>query len=389
MREKYIDILNIFSCFAVVMLHHNNIVHSFVPTAEWDYGLINEVLFYFAVPVFLMISGACLFNYRERYSTKVFFKKRVNRILVPYLFWSAVYFVLKCWSLGIVISDLPLKIVVRCIVFCKANPIFYFFPLIFSLYMLMPVFSNFNQKDDRPFLWNLVKIYFVIGAVISPFAKIFNMVFTGCNVASSAAFFAGVLYYLKRKKSVSWRKIFGYALCCAASYIIYYITTLEYNINDVSITLIYAFPIYILLGYLLSTQDIDREYRIIVYLLAVASMFVRWFVMYYLSYKYNVIYYGISNYTYFIAVFSSCALFMWIKYSAFYNKINSDVLQTIASCSFGVFLVHIIIMDYFLHHVAFLSVHWQSIAPFCTYALAVGLIWLYRKSPYAKYLLGG
>lgn len=76
----YLDILNIFACFAVLMLHHNGIVHTYnVFTAPWKEALIFEVIFYWAVPVFFMITGATLLNYRKRYSTKAFFQKRILR----------------------------------------------------------------------------------------------------------------------------------------------------------------------------------------------------------------------------------------------------------------------------------------------------------------------
>ena len=70
-RVLYFDILNIFACFSVICLHHNSIVHSFMGDTAWKQALIVEVLFYWAVPVFLMLSGANLMNYRERYTESV------------------------------------------------------------------------------------------------------------------------------------------------------------------------------------------------------------------------------------------------------------------------------------------------------------------------------
>ena len=76
-RILYLDVLNIFACFAVLMLHHNGIVHNYnVNSLAWKQALIFEVLFYWAVPIFFMLTGATLVSYREQYSTKVFFTKR-------------------------------------------------------------------------------------------------------------------------------------------------------------------------------------------------------------------------------------------------------------------------------------------------------------------------
>ena len=52
--------------------------------------MLVEVGFYWAVPIFLMLSGATLMNYREKYSTKTFFSKRLSRVVFPWIFWSFV-----------------------------------------------------------------------------------------------------------------------------------------------------------------------------------------------------------------------------------------------------------------------------------------------------------
>lgn len=52
-RVVYFDILNILACFAVLLLHHNGIVHYYdVNSLAWKQSLAFEVLFYWAVPVF-------------------------------------------------------------------------------------------------------------------------------------------------------------------------------------------------------------------------------------------------------------------------------------------------------------------------------------------------
>ena len=63
----YFDLLNIFACFAVVALHVNGAVHTFAKTRNWVSCMFIEALFYFAVPVFFMLTGATLINYRKRY----------------------------------------------------------------------------------------------------------------------------------------------------------------------------------------------------------------------------------------------------------------------------------------------------------------------------------
>lgn len=100
---SFIDIMNILACISVVCLHHNGLVHTYYDTPGWRQSLVVECVFYWAVPIFFMITGATLMNYREKYSTKEFFKKRFVRTVIPWLFWSAVTLIVNsnstCWHL--------------------------------------------------------------------------------------------------------------------------------------------------------------------------------------------------------------------------------------------------------------------------------------------------
>lgn len=74
-RIVYYDILNVLAIIAVVALHCNGIVHNFSTNYKraWMTSLIVECICYWAVPIFLMLSGATLMKYREKYNTKTFF----------------------------------------------------------------------------------------------------------------------------------------------------------------------------------------------------------------------------------------------------------------------------------------------------------------------------
>lgn len=92
-RLYYIDILNILSCFAVVVLHCSGGVFYYQKTRLWFIYMFLQTVAHFAVPVFFMITGANLLDYRKKYDTKTFFKKRAARTLAPFLFWSLLYWV--------------------------------------------------------------------------------------------------------------------------------------------------------------------------------------------------------------------------------------------------------------------------------------------------------
>lgn len=72
-RLEY-DLMNILSCIAVVALHVNCKVWAYSQNAYWYRSLLVTSLLYWAVPIFVMISGATLIDYRKRYDTVTFLK---------------------------------------------------------------------------------------------------------------------------------------------------------------------------------------------------------------------------------------------------------------------------------------------------------------------------
>lgn len=79
-RLVFIDVLNIVSSFAVVLLHTSLGVFSSERSVSWVVSLACQSFAIFAVPIFFMVSGMNLLTYRSRYSTKEFFRKRFLRV---------------------------------------------------------------------------------------------------------------------------------------------------------------------------------------------------------------------------------------------------------------------------------------------------------------------
>lgn len=79
-KEKfvtYFDVLNIIACLAVLILHHNGIVWQFSKSWSWRISLLVECAFYWAVPIFLMLSGATLMNLQRKVFDTDFFQKKI------------------------------------------------------------------------------------------------------------------------------------------------------------------------------------------------------------------------------------------------------------------------------------------------------------------------
>lgn len=90
-QYEYITLLHVVSMVAVVCLHTNRCFWDFSATAGyWASANVIECLFYFAVPVFFMLTGATLMDYSDRYDTVTFYKRRAKKILLPFVVWSLV-----------------------------------------------------------------------------------------------------------------------------------------------------------------------------------------------------------------------------------------------------------------------------------------------------------
>lgn len=92
-RIGYISLASVLSAIAVVFLHVNESVKFFAPNMDWFSTNIIHSIFFPAVPIFFMISGAMLLNFKEKYDLKTYFHKRISKTVIPISFGvSLVYF---------------------------------------------------------------------------------------------------------------------------------------------------------------------------------------------------------------------------------------------------------------------------------------------------------
>src|SRR6478735_4906834 len=91
-RIGWIDSVRVLACFLVVVSHSTD---AFVQTPD---GSVDGVAAFFVggvracVPLFVMISGALLLPMRG--TAQEFFKRRLSRVIVPFLIWGVVLAVL-------------------------------------------------------------------------------------------------------------------------------------------------------------------------------------------------------------------------------------------------------------------------------------------------------
>ena len=143
----FVDVLNIISCFAVVCLHTSLGVFSPQRTRLWAFQELMQAVFIFAVPIFFMVSGMNLLDYRKKYSTKVFFKKRFVRVGRALILGSIACYLLFGLLPNLFYGAQSIADSFGFVDFCKR-----FLTKLYYRYLLVPVFHHlFVSADSAAF----------------------------------------------------------------------------------------------------------------------------------------------------------------------------------------------------------------------------------------------
>ena len=333
-RVIYFDLLNITASFAVVAMHCNGIVHSFSNTLSWKQSLIVEVAAYWAVPVFFMLSGATLMEYRSKYTTKVFLKKRAEKTLIPFIVWSILALIFKSLTGAIAIKSLSVRELLSMFINCKIENIYWFFIPLFAVYLCIPVLACLIQDSYR---W--VEYMIVVGIAtisIAPFL---------CNV-------------------------------------------LEIPFNTfMSFPLTGGYVLYVLLGFWLSKADLSKNERILIYLLGIGGAFARYCGTYFLSIKngeLNKLFWGYLNWP---ALLLAVAVFVWFRYHDWNWIEKNSILRAgvieMAGCSFGVYLTHIFVINIVCSvcNVNVSGGKWRTLGVILVYGLSLIIVKILKRIP--------
>ncbi len=146
-KKDYITFLSVISAISVVILHTNGCFWNYSKERYWLTANIIESVFYFAVPIFFMITGITLIDYRDKYSTKEYFKKRFIKTVIPFLVWSIIAVLYSIFYLKKTSIDwLSFKLIFNGIVDTKFVTIYWFFIPLFIIYLIIPILSAIDKK---------------------------------------------------------------------------------------------------------------------------------------------------------------------------------------------------------------------------------------------------
>lgn len=164
-HKSEIDVLRIAAVCAVVMIHIAAVYSVKVETCDeliWRISLIYNCASRWAVPVFVMISGVLILNLKCKemiFTCPIsFYRRRFAKILVPMLFFSVAYMVIRYVRDGVLAEQLFIDLV------C-GRPYYHlwFLYMIAMLYLCVPVIGYFYFMFPERVVF-LVAAFCVLGA---------------------------------------------------------------------------------------------------------------------------------------------------------------------------------------------------------------------------------
>lgn len=349
MEKKYnitYDVLTIIACLMVVFFHMNGIVYHYSDSLSWKISVAERSVVCSAVPIFFMLSGAKLMNYRSSCTTKAYIIKRLCRVGIPFLFWNAFY-VAYILFLPTEKSIDSVKDFISMFLHLEFQNRYWFFYPLFAVYAAIPVFSLVLQVENhRKYLWYTVLVTFGLNWVLEPLCSIF-----------------GIRYNFYMEMPV-----------CS------------------------GYMMYAVLGYLLSTEKLNRRKRITLYILALCSViFAVWYTIT-ASGTDGKIETLLFSYEYFPSALTGAAIFVFIKH-LFEEPLKNNVLQrggkctklirTVSGCCMGVWLTHSLAIQVvsFLTDLPESNYVWRFVCPLIVFAACAAATWIVKKIPVIKHIV--
>ena len=338
-RNNFIVLASVIAMIAVVYLHANGIFWSYSSDPHWMFGNAIECIGYFAVPVFFMITGANLLDYPDRYDTKTYFKKRVQKTVIPYLFWGTGYLVYQLFFTSAYEGEtLNFLFFYKKIILGEAVSVYWFFLSLFHVYVAIPLLAYIPKKKKKELFTLYAVLYFGLN-VFLPFVS---------------------------------NHFFGQDLTP--------IQVIGFN----------SYVFFAVVGYLITKEEMKPIYRMGIYGLGILGFCLHYFGTASLTKEAGEVISTYKGYGNLPSVLYSVGVFVFIKYGVEkFMKKENKVISFLSGYTYAVYLLHIFFLHFFERHqiVSIVSYRYRLGIPWLVIALCIGVTWLIRKIPLGNRIL--
>ncbi|WP_260262000.1 acyltransferase [Vibrio intestinalis] len=162
-RIRFFDLLRCVAAVAVIAIHvlapYRHELGQ-IPFDQWLTAVSVNSVTRWAVPVFILITGALMLSDKRDFELGYYVKRRLGKVLVPFLVWSLFYAYLSGWSaLGFdgqqafeVLADSPNQAT-----YYHLGFFYYFIPL----YFVIPFFQWLVKRGNHEAIYAFVAIWLV------------------------------------------------------------------------------------------------------------------------------------------------------------------------------------------------------------------------------------
>lgn len=344
-RVIYVDVLRIVAIFMVVVIHvsSSNWFKPGVDSFEWQVFNIFDSITRSAVPIFVMISGMFFLNPTKQFSIESLYKKNIVGLLVPYIFWSIVYAIFTFYYRNLEWNENSFDWFIKYII--ESDNILWYLPMLMGVYILVPVLRPITEEKNKKALQYILIVFFIFGIVI----RTLNQFDLNEN--------------------------------------------LLLILNKIQLDGFVQYVGYFLLGYYLFTFEFKKKWRIVIYILGIASVFATIFVGQHFALQANRPYNLLFGNHMLTSFFEGMAIIVFFKSNKFIAKIgeNPNIRRRIVQFSgitFGIYLIHDMIIKIFLR-LGFSTLSFNPIFSVVVISITVFIVsaflsYLLRKIPLFK-----
>lgn len=345
---EWMDNLRALATFGVIIIHVSTPVVKMAYGGRqmdfWWVGNMFDSAVRFAVPAFLMLSGASLLN--KEYELKDFYIKRIKRVLIPFLFWMLAYWVFFWFT------DHPEKHphadfgpifnwAISVFMERGISKHFWFVYMLLFLYLFTPFLGRWIRKQKTRTV-----LYLLLG-------------WTAFNLISMTGVINTKSLPILVEKFYSYIKYSGYMV----------------------------------LGYYLCKFDFSsKKSTVWCWIILLATIVFTSLITYYVSKQRKELdlgFYGNLNIN---TTAQAICIFILMKKLTIKNKILAWIRNTVSNYSFGIYLVHIMVIGvFFLHKFLWTIAHPALSVPLVaisTLVTSILIIYVLRKMPILKYISG-
>ena len=173
----WINNLRLVALYAVIILHVTSLLLmqcGKVSMNDWLVADFFNAIVRFAVPAFVMVTGALLLH--REYEIGDFLKKRLVRVVVPFIFWSLVYVGYSLYNEDITFTNnvwANVKLVLHQLKTGSSYHLWYVYMLI-GLYFFIPVIGKFVRHATEKEILYFLAIWFVVMLITQPYLSRYN-----------------------------------------------------------------------------------------------------------------------------------------------------------------------------------------------------------------------